>query len=69
MVDEQELIKEGKRLYHKFYQREYRRKQKERIQQHKDNFYLKQGHRHTLQVPQSLNELEKQLDKLKYKSY
>ena len=68
MVDQEELIKHGKRSYHRNYQRLYRLKKKEQIKKNSDNFYLKQGI-HTLQVAPSLNELEKEIDELRCRVY
>ena len=65
-MDEQELIKEGKRTYMRNYMRAYRRKHKDRIKEHTNNFFLRQGI-HTLQVAPSLYELEKEIEELKYK--
>ena len=65
MMDEQELIKEGKRLYMRNYMRAYRRKHKDKIKEHTDNFFLRQGI-HTLEV-RPLETLEKELESLRYK--
>jgi hypothetical protein len=67
MDQQKELIKEQRRKYHREYARVWRARNKDRVKQHQETFYLRQA---GLQVEcRALESLENELQELKQRAY